>query len=227
MKITITTIAALLLTTSIAGATPKPTTGNNTNTNLNHNSATAVAGASANAAAIAAQQQAQQQGQAQGQNQTASANNANTVSSSNAVSNNVTMEGSAAGVSFGGAHCTTGGGIGLIGVTLGGYYTNKECVIMQEAAMLAELGLLAEARTHMTQIERVAQSVRANQPQAPAANIGTAVSFSAAAPMEPAQLSYIKCDLDTTVSPPKLTVQPRTDELAAQARVDCLAAHGF
>jgi hypothetical protein len=226
MKTTITTIAILALTASAALATPKPTTGNNTNTNqnVNHNSATAVAGASANAAAIAAQQQAQIQGQAQGQNQTASANNSNRVSSSNAVSNDINFEAGVGGIAVAAASCTNGMSVGIPGASLGYSFSDKECKIIAEAQALAALGMMAEARTHLTHIARINQSVRANQ--APV-TIGSAVSFSAAVPMEPAQLSYIKCDLDTTVSPPHLTVQPRTDELAAQARVDCLAAHGF
>jgi hypothetical protein len=219
MKITITTIAALLLTTSIAGATPKPTTGNNTNTNLNHNSATAVAGASANAAAIAAQQQAQQQGQAQGQlqGQTQQANNTNTVGQSQSASNNneINFEAGVGGIAVGAAACANSMAVGVVGASLGYSFSDKDCKIIAEAQALAALGLVAEARTHLTHIARINQSVRANQPQA---SVGTAISFSA-------ELSYVTCDLDTASN--VLTVRQADGFTFEQASTDCLAAHGF
>jgi hypothetical protein len=212
MKTTIITAAIMALTTSAAMATPKPAT--NTNQNVNHNSASAVAGASANAAAIAAQQQAQLQGQAQGQNQTASANNANSVS--NSVNNQIDFEAGVGGIAVGAAGCTNGMAVGIVGASLGYTFSDKECKIIAEAAMLANLGMIAEARSHLTHIGRINQTVRAQQ--AAQANIGSAMSVSQT-------LTYATCDLDTTTN--VLTVRQADGFTFEQASADCLAAHGF
>ena len=214
MKTTIMTAAIMALTATAAMATPKPAT--NTNQNVNHNSASAVAGASANAAAIAAQQQAQIQGQAQGQNQTASANNANSVSSSNSVNNQIDFEAGVGGIAVGAAGCTNGMAVGIVGASLGYTFSDKECKIIAEAAMLANLGMIAEARSHLTHIGRINQTVRAQQ--AAQASIGSAISVSRT-------LTYATCDLDTTTN--VLTVRQADGFTFEQASADCLAAHNF
>ena len=95
----------------------------------------------------AIQGQGQAQGQLQGQAQNTSLN----------------VEGSVS-ASVGGATCTDGisigaPGVGAFGITL----SNQNCRIVAEAALIADLGYTGMAMSHLTNIPRVAATVRASQ----------------------------------------------------------------
>ena len=95
----------------------------------------------------------QGQGQAQGQLQGQAQN----------TSTSVNVEGSVS-ASVGGATCTNGisigaPGVGAFGITL----SDRNCRIVAEAALIADLGYTGMAMSHLTNIPRVAATVRASQ----------------------------------------------------------------
>lgn len=102
---------------------------------------------------IQGQTQGQVQGQGQLQGQTQNANN----------SNSINVEGSVS-ASVGAAACTNGFGIGLPGVgAISFSASDKNCAIVREAQTLQAMGYTDLAISHMTQIDRVANTVRAVQ----------------------------------------------------------------
>lgn len=166
MKTTVTTIA-LILSASLAAATPNNSLfgGNTSNTNVNTNKNTNLnnATAIANQTQGQAQQQGQAQGQGQGQTQSTNASN----------SNSINMEGSV-GIAVGSAACTSGFSVGAPGAgAIGFSFSDKDCKIVQEAQVLWAMGMHDAARTHMTQVARIAHSIRAVTPQPPAPAVST------------------------------------------------------
>jgi hypothetical protein len=112
--------------------------------------------------------QGQAQGQAQGQNQ--SVTNAN----------NVTVEGSV-GVSVGAASCAAGIGLGIPGAgSVGISWSVRNCRILAEAQALYAMGMHDLALAHLTQIDRVADTVRSVQ--GPGATVVSSSSPAAVAP---------------------------------------------
>ena len=210
-KTRIVTIAsAILLCASVGHATPNfgssENNNRNTNKNTNYNSA--------NAAAIAAQQQSQGQiqGQAQGQGQSQSANN------HNSVSNSIETEGSV-GISVGAAACTSGFSVGAPGAgAIGFSFSNKDCKIVQEAQVLWNMGMHDAARTHMTQIARVAHSVTATQPVISA-------TTSLATRTAPPALAYTECNLINNGT--QVRFVPVNAASIDLAREQCHTALGF
>jgi hypothetical protein len=129
-----------ILITALAAAlaaTSVSATPRNQNTNVNHQGQL--------------QGQAQAQGQHQGQGQ------------SQSVANDVNIEG-AAGVSIGGSNCAAGVGLGIPGAgSLGFSWSVKNCRILAEAQALYAMGFQDLALAHLTQIDRVADTVRSVQ----------------------------------------------------------------
>lgn len=148
----------IFATLALALAAPASATGwgdRNTNTNINR----------MGQAQGQAQGQIQGQGQLQGQNQS--------------VSNDVNVEGSV-GVSMGAANCAAGVGLGIPGAgSFGISWTVESCRILAEAQQLYSMGFHSLAISHLTQIDRVANTVRAVQ------GSGATVVSSRAAPSTP------------------------------------------
>jgi len=164
MRFIALTIAATLVATSVS-ATPR-----NLNTNINHQGQ----------AQGQAQGQIQGQGQLQGQSQ--SANNRNSVNVEGGVS-----------VGLGAASCADGFGIGIPGAgALSFALTNKNCRIVAEAQALHSMGFTSLAVAHLTQIGRIADTVRAVQ-GAGGATGATVVSTRAAVPAAPVVPLEVSC----------------------------------
>ena len=161
------------------------------------------------------QAQGQLQGQAQGQSQTSRNTNRNANANNN--SNGVNVEGSAS-ASVGAASCTNGLSIGAPGAAIGFSLSDRDCKIVAEAQMLKSLGLLDEAATHLTNISRVQNTIRAvNAARQPVA------STRAAAPVtrpvaRPA--AYTICERRDG----KIAVGVRSGATQAQAVDACRAA---
>jgi hypothetical protein len=168
--ILITVIAAALTATSVS-ATPR-----NQNTNVNHQG----------------QVQGQIQGQVQGQHQGQGQNQS--------VSNGVNVEGSA-GVSVGGSNCAAGVGLGIPGAgSLGVSWSVTNCRILAEAQALYAMGFRDLALAHLTQIDRVADTVRSVQGAG-----ATVVSTSSPAAVAPRVALEVTCAWNGEAIVPQVT----------------------
>jgi len=128
--------------------------------------------------------------------------------------NSVNVEGSVS-ASVGAAACTNGFGIGLPGVgAISFSASDRNCAIVREAQALQAMGYTNLAVSHLTQIDRIANTVRAVQGGGSAAVVSTSAPVAAPEPL------YSFCGMEdgrAIVRVPAGLSEAET----AQAQADC------